>query len=113
MWPFLSTLADVIIYRALHHSIRGKNIPGEICYSVGYFPKVLPKEDADGHSPKDTDLPKDFQDKEEMQGDHRPKTMDAEEDRIIAMLPSDDYPSGILSIRERTDPPYQSCLHLC
>lgn len=85
---------------SLKHSIREKKeIPGEIHYSIGYFPKVLPKEDADGHSPKDTDLPEDFQDKEEMKGEH-PKTMDKEEDRIIAMLPSDEYPSGILSIRK-------------
>jgi len=74
-------------------------MPGEIHFSIGYFPKVKPDGKRQQDSNKDSSLPTDFQDKEEMRKDS-PKTMDKEEDRIIAMIPSDKYPSGILSIRE-------------
>jgi Ca2+-dependent lipid-binding protein len=84
---------------SLKHSIREKKaMPGEIHFSIGYFPKVMPEKDV-RRDHTDENLPKDFQDKQEMQ-DERPKTMDKEEDEIIAMVPSDEYPSGILSIRK-------------
>jgi Ca2+-dependent lipid-binding protein len=84
----------------LKHSIREKkSMPGEIHYSIGYFPKVKPDGERQQDSNKDSNLPTDFQDKDEMRKES-PKTMDKEEDRIIAMIPSDKYPSGILSIRE-------------
>jgi hypothetical protein len=74
-------------------------MPGEIHFSIGYFPKVKPEGEHLDDSNEDSNLPKDFQEKDEMRKE-RPKTMDKEEDRIIAMVPSDEYPSGILSIRE-------------
>ena len=86
----------------LKHSIREKkSMPGEIHFSIGYFPKVKPDGERQQHSNKDSNIPEDFQRDPEMRKES-PKTMDKEEDRIIAMIPSDKYPSGILSIREST-----------
>jgi Ca2+-dependent lipid-binding protein len=81
-----------------HIDRNKKDVDGELHFSIGYFPKVMPHEKSTKEAPKDKDMPSDFQDKEEMQA-NRPKTMDDQEDQIIAMSPSDEYPSGILSIQ--------------
>lgn len=77
---------------------KKKEMPGELHYSVGYFRKVVPQDDEKEPNAIDYDLPEDLRGKKEMEGE-KPITMDDEESKLIAMVPNDEHPTGILSIQ--------------
>lgn len=77
---------------------KKKEMPGELHYSVGYFRKVVPDDAKKQPDTVDYDLPEDMRDKKELQGE-QPITMGDDESKLIAMVPNDDHPTGILSIQ--------------